>query len=55
MALYDVDEFWGPFLALLDHMVASGYAPASARTNLRVVTSPPDLLAGLVTGRPTES
>ena len=43
VALYDVDEFWGPFLALLDHMVASGYAPASARTNLRVVTSPPDL------------
>jgi len=55
VALYDVDEFWGPFLALLDHMVASGYAPASARTNLRVVTSPQDLVAGLVPGTPTES
>jgi uncharacterized protein (TIGR00730 family) len=52
VALYDVDDFWAPFLALLDHMVASGYAPASARTNLRVVTSPPDLLAGLLTGEP---
>src|SRR4029078_2169123 len=49
VALDDVDEFWGPFPALLDHMVASGYAPASARTKLRVVTSPTDLLAGLVT------
>ena len=53
VALYDVDEFWGPFLALLDHMVASGYAPASARTDLRVVTSPQDLLDGLATGRRT--
>ena len=52
VALYDVDQFWAPFLALLDHMVASGYAPASARTNLRVVTSPPDLLDGLSMGEP---
>jgi uncharacterized protein (TIGR00730 family) len=53
VALYDVDDFWAPFLALLDHMVASGYAPASARAALRVVTSPRDLLDGLVTGRRT--
>ena len=53
VALYDVDAFWAPFLALLDHMVASGYAPASARTDLRVVTSPQDLLDGLATGRRT--
>ncbi len=44
VALYDVDDFWTPFLALLDHMVASGYAPASARANLRVVGSPQELL-----------
>ena len=43
VALYDVDDFWAPFLALLDHMVVSGYALASARTNLRVATSPQDL------------
>ena len=47
VALYDVDDFWTPFLALLDPMVASGYAPASARASLRVVTSPEELLAGL--------
>ena len=52
VALYDVDDFWAPFLALLDHMVASGYAPASARTNLRVVTSSQDLLDGLLMGKP---
>ena len=47
VALYDVDDFWAPFLALLDHMVASGYAPASARSGLRVVSSPQDLLRSL--------
>ncbi len=45
VVLYDVDGFWAPFLALLEHMVASGYAPASARTGLRVVTTPGKLLA----------
>jgi uncharacterized protein (TIGR00730 family) len=48
VVLYDVEEFWAPFLALLDHMVASGYAPPSARTDLRVVTSPQELLASLL-------
>ena len=52
VALYDVDGFWAPFLALLDHMVASGYAPASARTKLRVVTSSQDLLDGFLMGKP---
>ena len=45
IALYDVDGFWAPFLALLDHMVANGYAPSSARAGLRVVTTPEELLA----------
>jgi uncharacterized protein (TIGR00730 family) len=45
VALYDVDGFWTPFLGLLDHMVESGYAPASARTNLLVATRPAQLLA----------
>ena len=47
VALYDVDGFWAPFLALLEHMVASGYAPASARSGLRLVSSPQDLLRSL--------
>jgi uncharacterized protein (TIGR00730 family) len=45
VALYDVDGFWAPFLALLDHMVASGYAPVSARSRLQVVSSPAEVLA----------
>jgi uncharacterized protein (TIGR00730 family) len=45
VVLYDLEGFWAPFLALLDHMVANGYAPAAARTRLRVVTNPRELLA----------
>ncbi|MEO6511302.1 MAG: TIGR00730 family Rossman fold protein [Nocardioides sp.] len=45
IALYDVDGFWEPFVALFDHMVASGYAPAAARSHLRVVTSPAEVIA----------
>jgi uncharacterized protein (TIGR00730 family) len=44
VALNDVDDFWSPFLALLEHMVASGYAPASSRSNLPVVATPAGLL-----------
>ena len=47
IALYDVDGFWAPFLALLDHMVDNGYAPTSARAGLRVVTTPDELLAAV--------
>ena len=47
VVLYDVDGFWAPFLALLDHMVLSGYAPPSARTRLRVVTTADQLLDAL--------
>jgi uncharacterized protein (TIGR00730 family) len=44
LALYDVDDFWAPLLALLDHMVASGYVSASARSALLVASGPPELL-----------
>ena len=44
VALYDVGDFWAPFLALLDHMVASGYAPLTAREALKVVATPEGLL-----------
>jgi uncharacterized protein (TIGR00730 family) len=50
IALYDVDGFWQPFLALFDHMVASGYVPAAARDRLQVVTSPEELFLGLDDG-----
>ncbi len=44
ITLYDVDDFWAPFLGLLDHMVANGYARESARVGLQVVDSPEGLL-----------
>jgi uncharacterized protein (TIGR00730 family) len=47
VALFDVDGFWAPFLALLDHMVTNGYAPPSARSGLRVANTPDELLAAL--------
>jgi predicted Rossmann-fold nucleotide-binding protein len=47
VVLYDVDEFWAPYLALLDHMVASGYVRAADRARLRVVGSPEELFAVL--------
>ena len=45
VVLYDVGDFWAPFLALLDHMVASGYAGTATRARLHVVTTPEELLA----------
>jgi uncharacterized protein (TIGR00730 family) len=44
VALYDVDGFWSPFLGLLDHMVASGYAPEGARSSLLLASEPAQLL-----------
>ena len=42
---FEVEQ--GEFLALLDHMVASGYAPPGARTSLLVATRPAQLLGML--------
>ncbi len=44
VALYDVDDFWSPFLALLDHMLTTGYLPAAARHRLLVARTPATLL-----------
>lgn len=44
VALYDVEDFWAPFLALLDHMVASGYVSPASRDAIHVVTTPAGLL-----------
>ncbi len=45
VAVYDVDGFWQPLLALLDGMVAGGYVAESARAELRVVRSPEEVLS----------
>lgn len=45
VALYDVDGFWRPQLAMLDGMVEAGFLQAGFRDSLLVVDTPEDLLA----------
>ncbi|MDQ1129256.1 TIGR00730 family Rossman fold protein [Microbacterium sp. SORGH_AS_0888] len=44
VALYDVDGFWQPLLALLDGMLDAGFLRAEFRGSLRVVHTPQSLL-----------
>lgn len=44
IALYDVDGFWQPALALLDKLVAEGFVSAAFREGLLVVTDPDALI-----------
>jgi len=45
--LVDVAGYWAPLLALVDHIVASGFADRNARNLYRVVPRVDDLLAAL--------
>ena len=45
--LLNVDDYWQPLLALLDHVIAEGFADASLRALIRVVPGVPDLALGL--------
>ncbi len=45
VALYDVDGFWMPLIAMLDGMVDAGFLAATFRDSLIVVRTPDDLLA----------
>jgi uncharacterized protein (TIGR00730 family) len=45
--LVDVDGYWGPLLALLEHIIDKGFARAQTRGLLRVVPSVPALMAAL--------
>jgi uncharacterized protein (TIGR00730 family) len=47
IGLLDVDGFWAPFIALLDHSVAHGFVPARTRAALRCEDTPAALLAAL--------
>ncbi len=47
IVIVDVEGYWGPLLALLDHAIGSGFAPARTRDALKVVPSPEALLAVL--------
>ena len=43
--LLDVDDFFAPLVAFLDHLVATGFVRSEHRAMLTVATSPEDLLA----------
>lgn len=47
VALYDVDGFWNPLLALLEHMVAQGFLAPGRLSGLIVASDPGDLLERL--------
>src|SRR5215470_18752671 len=49
IVIVDVEGHWRPLLALLDHVIAAGFARAKIRDTLQVVNSPEALLTALKT------
>ena len=49
--LLDVNGYWQPLLALLDHMIAKGFADAGFRESLTVIADVPALMRHLESAR----
>ena len=47
IVIVDVEGYWQPLLKLLDHAIATGFAPAEVRDGLTVVATPEELIAAL--------
>ncbi len=47
IVIVDVAGYWKPLLALIDHAIAAGFAPARMRDAIEVVSSPEALIAVL--------
>src|SRR5262249_49497928 len=47
IVVVDVGGYWRPLLALLDHAIAAGFAPARVRRGIEGVPSPEELIAAL--------
>jgi uncharacterized protein (TIGR00730 family) len=47
IVVVDVEGYWKPLLALIDHAIAAGFAPARIRNSIEVVESPEALMAAL--------
>jgi uncharacterized protein (TIGR00730 family) len=47
IVIVDVEGYWKPLLALIDHAIAAGFAPARIRNAIQVVPSPEALIAVL--------
>lgn len=52
VGLLDVDSFWAPLLAVVDHLVDTGFVRAANRDTLFVVHGASDLLAAVEAWRP---
>jgi uncharacterized protein (TIGR00730 family) len=52
VGLLDVDGFYGPLVAFLDHLVETGFVRPEHRAILQVATRPDELLAKLAAWRP---
>jgi uncharacterized protein (TIGR00730 family) len=52
VAIYDVDGFWAPLLAMLDGMVGAGFVRAEFRDTLIVVRTPEELLSAFAAWQP---
>jgi predicted Rossmann-fold nucleotide-binding protein len=51
--LADIDGYWGPLRALLDHIVTKGFAGPGSRELVRVVPSIEALMAMLEVEQPS--
>jgi uncharacterized protein (TIGR00730 family) len=52
VGLLDVDGFWGPLMALVDHMVREGFVPQDQRQLLLLHHEPEPLLASMSAWKP---
>ena len=52
IVVVDVDGYWKPLTALIDHAIAAGFAHARVRSAIKVVPSPEKLIAALKRAAP---
>jgi uncharacterized protein (TIGR00730 family) len=47
IVIVDVEGYWQPLAALVDHVIAAGFAPRKTRDIVQVVRTPEELIAAL--------
>ncbi len=47
IVVMNIDGYWVPFMALLDHGIAAGFVPSDARSLFTVVSSPDEVFPAL--------
>ena len=54
IVIVDVEGYWKPLLALLDHALTAGFAPERMRNAVQVVPGPEELIAVLKSAAPPQ-